>query len=263
MAIGDPIEHSLSPQMHNRGFKELGIDNNYVFVACKVKVSEIPDFIKGVRAMGIRGISCTLPHKTEVIKYLDSVDDTARKIGAVNTIVNDNGILKGYNTDWIGVTSPLEKKTLLTDKRVALLGAGGAARAAAFAFTNKGAKLTIYNRSLEKAEELAKEFKAEAMSLWDIVHVKDADIIFNATSVGMDSEDSLIPKQFISKNQIVFDAIYTPFETQLLRDAKQKGATIIHGLEMLLCQGIEQFKLYTGYEAPEEAMRAVLLENLK
>lgn len=261
MVIGDPIDHSLSPQMHNAGLAAVRKDNEYVFIACNVKVSVMSDFIKGVRAMGIVGISATLPHKIEIMRFLDSIDETAKKIGAVNTVVNNNGVLKGYNTDWLGIINPLEKLTDLKNRRVALIGAGGAGRAAAFAFTKRGANLTIYNRSIEKAEELVKEFGGEARSLWEIVHIKEADIILNTTSVGMNSDETLVPNEFISKEQIVMDAIYTPFETRLLIDAKAKGARIIHGMEMLLEQGIEQFKLYTGVDAPVEAMRSVLLEN--
>lgn len=264
MVIGDPIEHSLSPQIHNAGYEEMGIDNDYVYVACKVKIQDIADFIKGVRAMQIRGVSCTIPHKIEVIKYLDKVDEVAKKIGAVNTIVNDHGVLKGYNTDWVGVVLALEKITSLKGKKVAIIGAGGAARAAAYGVIQRGSKLTIFNRTFEKAEKLAKEFNGEARSFDDIKEIKNMDVIFNATPVGLHPKENEtpIPKELITNNHIVFDAIYVPYETRLLKEAKQQGAIIVHGAEMFLQQAVAQFKLYTGYEAPENVMRRVLLHHL-
>ncbi len=264
MVIGDPIEHSLSPQMHNAAYEKLGINNEYVYVACNVKIRDISDFIKGVRAMQIRGVSCTIPHKIAVVKYLDEVDDVAKKIGAVNTIVNDNGVLKGYNTDWLGVVIPLEKMTSLKNKAIALLGAGGAARAVAYGVEERGARLVIYNRTIDKARQLAKEFGGEARSLDAIENVKNADIIFNATSIGLHPSENETPldKNLITNQHIVFDAIYVPYKTRLLKEAKQQGARIIHGMEMLLQQGIAQFKLYTNLDAPEETMRNVLLQHL-
>jgi len=210
--------------------------------------------------MGIRGVSCTIPHKIEVMKHLDEVDEVARAIGAVNTIVNDDGKLTGYNTDWLGVVTPLEKVTALKNKKVALLGAGGAARAVVFGLTQRGAKVTIFNRSLEKAQTLAREFACAALPLSEKAQIKKMDIIFNATSVGMhpDEEETPLAKEFMTSKQIVFDAIYVPHETRLLREAKEQGAQVIHGLEMLLQQGTAQFKLYTGHEAPEETMRQTL-----
>ncbi|PIQ80958.1 MAG: shikimate dehydrogenase [Candidatus Pacebacteria bacterium CG_4_10_14_3_um_filter_34_15] len=264
MVIGNPIEHSLSPQIHNAGYEKLGIESDYVYVACNVEIQNIADFIKGVRAMQIRGVSCTIPHKIEVMKHLDEVDEVAEKIGAVNTIVNENGVLNGYNTDWLGVVIALEKVTSLKNKRVALIGAGGAARAVAYGVTQRGAKLTIYNRTIEKAKELINEFGGEAYSLDDIEGIKNMDIIFNATSVGLASNknETPLPKELMTNKHIIFDAIYVPYETRLLREAKQQGATIIHGMEMLLQQAIAQFKLYTGHDAPEDVMRNVLLDNL-
>lgn len=265
MVIGDPIEHSLSPQMHNAGYEKLRIDSEYVYVACNVRIENLSDFIKGARAMQIRGVSCTIPHKMEVIKYLDEIDIVAEKIGAVNTIVNNNGVLKGYNTDWLGVIIPLEKMGLLKNKKIALLGAGGVARAVAYGVAKKGARLIIYNRTIDKAAELAKEFSGKARSLDAIEDVKNVDIIINATSIGLHPNENETPldKELITSKQIVFDAIYVPYETRLLKDARQQGARIIHGMEMLLQQGIAQFKLYTNHDAPEETMRNVLLKHLK
>jgi shikimate dehydrogenase len=264
MGIGDPISHSLGPKLYNKIYESMGIDDTYVYVACNVKIESIEDFIKGVRAMGIRGVSCTIPHKIMVMQYLDEIDPIAAKIGAVNTIVNDEGKLKGYNTDWLGVVAPLENITSLQGKTVALIGAGGAARAVAFGVTQKGARLTIYNRTLEKAEALAKTFGGKAYPIDELKNIEKADIIFNATAIGMEPKihETPIPKEYITEKHIVFDVVYTPYETKLLRDAKEKGATIIHGTEMFLHQGIAQFKLYTGYDAPENELREILMKNI-
>lgn len=265
MVIGDPIEHSLSPQIHNAGYFALGIDDKFVFAASRVKIENLKEFISGVRAMGIRGVSCTIPHKTAIMPYLDKIDPIAKTIGAVNTVVNDHGVLKGYNTDWQGILAPLKKITSLQNKKVALLGAGGAARAAAYALTKTGAKLVIYNRTVTKAQALAKEFRCEARALADIEKIKNADIIINATPVGLYPKVNATPlaKKLITKQQIIFDTVYTPYETRLLKEARQQGAKVIHGAEMLLEQAAAQFALYTHRRAPVDAMRKILLQNLR
>lgn len=260
LIIGDPIAHSLSPQIHNAAYEALGIEDQYRFEARQVKPEELAGFMAEVVSSGIRGISCTAPHKVAIMEYLDEVDEVARRIGAVNTVVNEDGRLKGYNTDWLGVVLPLEKLTGLKGKDVALLGAGGAARSIAYGLTERGAALTIYNRTPGKAAELAAEFGAQSASLEDPASIKAAEIIINATSVGMAPRDgdTPLPQEFITGGQIVFDSIYVPYETRLLREAAQRGARVVHGTEMLLQQGIAQFKLYTGYDAPEEVMRTAL-----
>ncbi|HEY4875115.1 MAG TPA: shikimate dehydrogenase [Puia sp.] len=258
MVIGDPVAHSLSPQMHNAGYRAVNIDDQYVYVASKVDVKNIENFIKGVRAMNIRGISCTIPHKIAVMPYLDKIDKTAKKIGAVNTIINDNRKLIGYNTDWLGIITPLEKITTIKNKTVALIGAGGAARAVAYAVTKKGAKLIIFNRTIEKAVNLAKEFGGESGSLNVIAKIKNADIIINTTSVGLENKNNTVtPKEYLNEKQIVFDIVYGNEETKLITDAKEKGAKTIAGIEMLLYQGVEQFKLFTGHDAPVDVMKKI------
>lgn len=265
--IGDPVEHSLSPAMHNAGYEALGIDDKFAFVAAHVKPEGLKDVVQGVRAMGVRGLTCTIPHKVGVMHYLDVIDPVAHKIGAVNTIVNNNGILTGYNTDWLGVVTPLEQITSLRGKKVALIGAGGAARAMAYGVTERGAKLVIFNRSLEKAKELATSIGEgiEAKSIQDMnsESLKQMDIILNATSMGMESQinETPVPKEFIQPHHIVFDVVYVPSETRLLREAQEQGATIIRGIEMLLYQGVAQFELYTGEKAPVEVMRNVLTKH--
>jgi len=260
MVIGDPVEHSLSPRMHNAGYEALHIDGHYVYVGCHVDVNHIEDFVKGIRAMGIRGVSCTLPHKLAVMPYLDEIDDIAQKIGAVNTIVNENGKLIGSNTDWLGILEPLQQVTDLPGKRVAVLGAGGAARAAAYAVTSQHANLMIFNRTKEKAEKLASEFDGKAYALDDYEAIKSADIIINTTSVGLKNENETpLPKKYIIKNHIVFDVVYSAHPTQIITDAKEKEAKTITGIEMLLHQGFAQFNLFTGHDAPKDAMRKALV----
>lgn len=262
--IGDPVEHSLSPAMHNAAYKALGIADEFVFIAARVKIEDIGSVVKAVRTMHIRGLTCTIPHKTEVIPYLDEIDPIAQKIGAVNTVVNDHGILKGYNTDWLGAVIPLEKITNLSGKRVAIMGAGGAARAIVYGLVERGALVKIYNRSLQNAKDLAQEIGAQAGSLEELPEVEDADIIINATSLGMKPHDaeSPVPKKYVKEKHIVFDAVYVPHQTKLLREAKEKRATIVHGIEMLLHQGTAQFELYTNLHAPIEVMRNVLQERV-
>jgi len=263
--IGDPIEHTLSPKMHNTAYKALGIDDQFVYVATKAKVEDVKYVVRAVRVMGIRGLTCTMPHKIEVMKYLDYIDPIALKIGAVNTVVNDQGILKGYNTDWLGAIIPLEQRINLKGKKVALIGAGGAARAIAFGVVEKGAILKIYNRTFLKAQKLAKELKVKAGNLTEISEINKTDIVINATSLGMAPDENKIPvpMEFILKNQVIMDAVYIPYKTRFLKKAQKKGAQIIPGIEMLLYQGTAQFEYYTNHKAPEKIMKQTLLDHFK
>ena len=265
--IGDPVEHSLSPAMHNAAYKALGIDDQFVFTAAHVKVEDIEHVVTAVRVMGIRGLTCTIPHKMEVLPYLDTIDPIAKKIGAVNTVVNENGVLTGYNTDWLGTITPLQqalsaRNQNLDGKKVALIGAGGAARAMAYGVVTGGATISIFNRTLENATELANEVGGEAHSIDQLELVRCADIVINSTPMGMGEQidNTPVPKKYISKNQIVFDAVYAPRETRLLREAAEQGAQCVYGWEMLLHQGTAQFELYTGHKAPVDVMKSVLLQ---
>jgi shikimate dehydrogenase len=263
MIIGDPVEHSLSPLIHNAGYKALGIDDEYEYIMENVKPEELKDFIQRIRNENIIGVSCTIPHKETVIPYLDEIEQTAKVIGAVNTIVNENGVLKGHNTDWIGAVEPLVKICDLKGSSAAVIGAGGAGKAFVYGLTNAGCKVTIYNRTLEKAKPIAVQFGCELKSLDDQNEIKNADIICNTTSLGMDTNESPIDKTSLHEKQVVFDAVYSPLETRLLKDAKEKGAKTIQGTEMLLHQALAQFELFTGQKAPEEAMRQALMERLQ
>lgn len=257
--IGNPVEHSLSPQLHNAAYESLGL--NYVFLA--FRVSDVKSALLGFKELGVRGISVTVPYKLEVMKYLDKLDDVARQIGAVNTIINDNGKLIGTNTDWIGALKALEEKTVIKGKRVVILGAGGAARAIVYGLKTRHAIIHVLNRTKKTAELLVKKFGLEkAYSLSDATIIEKADIIINATSIGMTPQDwdSPIPAKFVKKNQVVFDIVYTPNETKLLQYAKKKKAVIVYGHKMLLYGVAKQFELFTGKKAPIELMEKALLE---
>ncbi len=264
MIIGNPVEHSLSPAMHNVAYENLKIDDQFVYLGSRVKVEDVEKVVWAMRTMdNFHGLTCTIPHKVEVMKHLDQIDPIAKKIGSVNTVVKYGDILKGFNTDWLGVIIPLEKMVTLLDKKVLVLGAGGAARAIVYGLITRGAKVTIFNRTKEKAIVLAQEFKCSSGDLENQEVIKDFDIIINTTSVGMKPLEKQTPIETknISKKHIVFDIVYVPFETKLLKEAKKRGARIVHGVEMLLHQGTAQFEIYTGHKAPEKVMRKVLNES--
>jgi shikimate dehydrogenase len=260
--IGDPVEHSLSPLIHNAGYQALGID--YVYVSFRVK--DIKSAIEGIRGLKIRGASITLPHKTSAIKYLDKVDPLAEEISAVNTIVNDEGILSGYNTDYHGALKALEEVTSLGGKKAVLVGSGGAASAIALGLKAKGAKLVVLNRTEAKARRLAKQVNAEDFGgLEKFSLISLVDILINATSVGMwpKVNESLIPKNLLHRRLVVFDTVYNPKETRLLIEAKEQGCTIVYGYRMLLYQAARQFELFTGRQAPLKVMESVLPQALE
>ena len=253
----------MSPAMHNAAFEKLGL--NYAYLAfC---VSDVEGAIQGVRALNIRGLSVTVPHKVAVMPYLDTIDPVAQQIGAVNTVVNDDGRLTGYNTDWVGFTRSLEIHTAIHGKRCTILGAGGAARAIAFGLKEKGGDITILNRveEIDMAEKLAGEIGCPWGDLSQINAVEDADIVINTTPVGMHPKfEDLTPidTKHVRAGQVVFDAVYNPLETKFLRKAKERGCITVPGSEMLLLQGVAQFEYWTGRDAPVELMRTVLLNRL-
>lgn len=266
LGIGYPIKSSRSPSIHNAAYKKLGIDDQFIYLRAEVKPRNLKKVMEGLKTLNknktfpleVRGISVTMPLKREIIKYLDKVSKEVEKIGAVNTIVNKHGLLIGYNTDWIGALTALEQKTKLRGKKVAVIGAGGAARAIVYGLMKRGSVVKIFNRSLEHARKLAQEFAYTYFGLDSLEKIKDSDIIINTTSVGMNEDKSPVNKEFLNNNHIVFDAVYSPKETRLIRDAKEKKAQIVYGYEMLLYQGIAQFELYTGMKAPVETMRKTL-----
>jgi len=262
--IGDPIDHSLSPNIHSAAFRELNLDCSYI--AYRIPKGELKEGIEGLKKINISGFNVTIPHKVEMMKYLDKMDESCSLIGAVNTVTNENGILKGYNTDMNGFLDPFKKKELpIMDKKILLIGAGGAARAIVAAFAKENAKhITIANRTLENASSLVQFSKkigldANALEISNVSSLENFDIIVNATSVGLKNEPSPIELDSIKPNTIVYDIVYMPMNTDFLKKSKQKGATIIYGYEMLLGQAVRAFEIWHGMEAPYNAMKKALL----
>ncbi len=263
--IADPIGHTISPAMHNAAFKQVGID--YLYVPFRVKKEELSKAITGMRAMNIRGLNVTIPHKVAVIPLLDELDDLARRIGAVNTIVNDGGVLKGYNTDATGfLQALLERGVEPREKRVVIVGAGGASRAISLILAERGANLTILNRTYDKAKKQADrisqicqgEVQTLKMNRENLAEaLNKADILVNTTSVGMspDIEETPVSADLLKPPVIVFDIVYNPLKTRLLRDAEAAGAKTISGIDMLVWQGALAFEKWTGLKAPVEVMR--------
>jgi shikimate dehydrogenase len=270
--IGDPIEHSLSPVMHNAAFQELNLD--FVYVAFRVKKNELREAILGARSLDVHGLNVTMPHKNAVMKYLDEIDPTARSIGAVNTILNDKGRLMGYNTDGAGALKALKENGVgLEGKKLLLLGAGGAGRAIAFYAAQEVEELKILNRTTQKAKELAealrKKFgkKIDGNSLSAKIikeELGDADILINATSVGMhpDVDRSLVDPSWLRRDLCVMDIVYNPIETKLAKDARLTGAKVVSGIEMLVYQGAVSFEIWTNHQAPVKVMKEAVLNKL-
>ena len=242
--IGDPIDHSLSPNIHNAAFRHLGSEDTYI--AYKIPAGELSAGIGALKEIKIAGFNVTIPHKIEMMKFLDEMDTTSKVIGAVNTVVNDDGKLKGYNTDMIGFLDPIKKRNLtIKGSQVMLLGAGGAARAIMTAMVKeKASKITIVNRTMENANKLAEFAKKiggniETVSLQEANKlISDHKFVINSTSIGMDNEPSHISTENMNENSIVYDIVYQPKNTDLIKKSKEKGATIIYGYEMLLSQAL-------------------------
>jgi len=270
--IGDPIEHSLSPAMHNAAFNHLKLD--FVFLAFRVKAAELEDAVRGMRGLGIHGLNVTMPHKDAVTKYLDEVDATVKFLGSVNTILNDDGRLLGFNTDGVGALRALRDNGVdLNGKKLLLLGAGGAAKAIAHAFAKEVEELYILNRASEKAKDLAEALSralgrkvvGDALSPSAVQrNLRDADVLINATSAGMhpNINQSLVAPQWLKPDLTVMDIVYNPLETKLAKDAKAAGARVVSGVEMLLYQGAASFEIWTGLSAPIEVMRRAALDKL-
>lgn len=259
--IGSPVEHSLSPVMQNMMFARLGF--NYLYSCFNVKKEELENSVKGIRAMDFAGANITVPHKIEIMRFLDSVEPVAKKIGAVNTVVNMKGKLRGYNTDFIGIISAIEEAMEISNKKILLIGAGGAARAAAYGISQKNGRLIIANRTLEKAQSLAQEFGCEHIGLDKLDSIK-ADLLINATSVGMvpDTGKSITTIKQLRNFSAVFDIVYNPFETRLLKDAKKAGCRTIPGLKMLAYQAAASFELWTGKKADAGLMFKIAKKSL-
>ncbi len=257
--IGNPVSHSISPAIHNSSFIAKGLNSVYV----PLKVSDIETFINDFRKMDFRGFSVTIPHKESILPFLDDIEYVAGKIGAINTVVNRDGRLRGHNTDCMAAVKGLEdgmegNKDTLKDKKVAVIGAGGAARAIAFGLKEKGCHITIYNRTLARAKRLSDDVGCKFRRFEEISEL-NTDILINSTSIGMfpNLEESPVPKDVLKEGMIVFDAVYNPIETKLLKDAKGRGCHTVNGLTMFINQAAEQFRLWTGIEPPVEIMKKV------
>jgi shikimate dehydrogenase len=226
------------------------------------EVNDLKGAIKGMRDLGIRGVSVTLPFKTRVIPFLDQIEDVAREIQAVNTIKNEDKRLVGYNTDWCAATEALEERVHLENKRIILLGAGGAARAIAFGLRKKECQVFIYNRSLDKAKNLVKELGFHTISSLEGV---EAHVIINATSVGMHPHhgESLVPKEVFRRGMVVMDIVYRPLQTRLLREAKEKECQTIDGLEMLSRQAAAQIEIWTKKKPEVKRIKKDLRQAIK
>ena len=269
--IGDPVEHTLSPLMHNAAFKYANLD--CVYVPFHVKKDNLEAAIRGARSLSITGLNVTIPHKTEVIKYLDILDDPAELIRAVNTIKFGERI-KGYNTDGMGAVRAIEEIDRVKDKKVVIIGAGGASRAISFQILLSGAgKLTIANRTPEKAfilkENLIENLNADVgiTGLGEDLkgEIQDADILINTTPIGMYPDihqKPLVTSEMMHEGLIVNDIIYNPLETGLLKEARKAGARTISGIKMLIYQGIESFKIWTGVEPPVKVFEGALADVL-
>jgi shikimate dehydrogenase len=257
--FGNPVLHSLSPVMHNAAFAATGFNGIYA----AIRVKDIRPAVAGMRALGLKGASITIPHKESVLACLDDIDPTARRIRAVNTIVNDDGSLKGFNTDGDGVTQALAEKISIKGRRVGILGAGGAARAVAFAVIGRGATATIFNRSREKGEALAADLGADFKPLSEF-DAERCDILVNTTPVGMSpqGQDTPLLGEKLKPGLVVMDIVYNPLKTRLLREAEAAGCETIDGLSMFVYQGARQFELWTGLAAPVEIMRMAVEAEL-
>lgn len=264
--IGHPIKHSFSPLMHNISFDLLGLD--YVYLPFDVPSSNLKAALKGMIALGIKGFNVTLPHKEKIGQFLNDISEEASVIGAVNTIVNENGLLHGYNTDVNGIIETLNPyKDQIIDTEVCVIGAGGAARSVIYSLIRhfKVKKIHIINRTAQKTESLKEYFSAKMLYENMIPHelfppdltnvFKDSKLIINTTAVGMfpETDDTITTiEESFNEDQIVFDVVYNPIDTKMLQIAKDKGAVTLNGLKMFVEQGAKSFELWTGEKMPTD-----------
>jgi shikimate dehydrogenase/3-dehydroquinate dehydratase type I len=256
--LGNPVRQSLSPLMHNAALKKMEIEENYSAFC----VDNLGSALQGIRGMNIRGASVTIPFKVAVMEYLDDIDDDALKIGAVNTIINENGRLTGYNTDWLGLILTL-KEASVKGKTFVIIGAGGTARAAAYGIVKEGGFPIIANRTPEKGKILSGRLNCPFYPLAEIGRIK-ADGLINTTPVGMypSRDKSPVKASALAGFRYVMDVIYNPLKTKLLIEAEKQGCHVFSGLDMFVNQGARQLRLWTGVEPPRPLMKKVILERL-
>lgn len=268
--IGNPVEHSFSPPMHNAAFKALNMD--YVYVAFDVLPENLENAIMGGKALNIKGLNVTIPHKINVMEYLNEIDDVARLIGAVNTIDFKN--LKGYNTDGIGAIKAIKEVTPIENKKVILAGAGGASRAISFYLAKENPEeIIILNRNTKKAENLSKDLlnskltdNVKSGSIDEIEkYIKNGDILVDSTPLGMYphiDDTPIATSDMMHEDLVVNDIVYNPNETALIKEAIKADAKPVYGIKMLLYQGAESFKIWTNQEPPIDVMEKALKETL-
>ena len=260
--IGYPIEHTFSPGMHNYISEKM--NNDYVYGAWCVESENLGDAINGIKALGIKGINVTAPHKVEVMQYLDVVSDEAKQLGSVNTVVNRDGKLYGYNTDADGFCMMLRKAGIqIENSRILVIGAGGVVRPTLIRLiSNKPQSITVVNRTKSKAVALAEDIlKSTGFEINTQINTLDFDIVINTTSAGMAPQENVLPIEtieeiedlsFINENTAVVDMIYNPDETLFLKEARKRGAKTVNGLGMLIYQGIIAYELFTDTKLPED-----------
>ncbi len=268
--IGYPIEHTLSPTMHNAVFKALNIDARYTIL--KVKDDMLKDAVDALRIHS-NGFNVTIPHKVRVIEYMDALDDSVVRVGAVNTVSNSDNILKGYNTDYYGFLQPMKSRCIKIEGMSALIiGSGGAARAVVAALMDEHvASITLAVRSSDgRSDALVKSIRSRGIEC-DVVMLRDVskysygkDIIVNATPLGMRGMSDSMPlsSKDISSSSIVYDLVYNPKDTQLIKHAREAGATVIYGYEMLVEQGAKSLEIWLGIDAPRDVMTDAVLRGL-
>jgi 3-dehydroquinate dehydratase/shikimate dehydrogenase len=254
--LGSDVARSLSPLLHNRAFAARHLDAVYV----PLQAEALAPFIRSLPALGLSGFSVTRPYKVEILKYLQEIEEDAALCGSVNTVVVEDGKLRGSTTDGHGIVGPLKKRGDLKGRPVVILGAGGAARSAAFALARRGAAVTVLSRDPSKAAAVATAVGCAFGSLSDIAFYP-WDVVINATPLGSSAapDETPVPATLHRPDTVAFDMVYEPLETRFLRDAKSAGAAVITGLEMLLAQATAQFETWTGLEAPVAAMRSAAL----
>ena len=272
--FGHPVGHSLSPEMHNAAFEALGLP--FVYVAHDVQPGHVAKALEGIRVMGYRGLSVTIPHKVEALAAVDDVEETARGIGCINTVVNDDGCLRGYNSDGLGALGALRDAGADPQgQRGVVLGSGGAARAITMTLAREAPpeRLTILGVELQELERLVADARERGRAPVDGKPLTDAslrqeiaaaDVLLHCSSVGMhpNVEQSLVPPELLRAGLVVFDAVYNPRQTKLLREAQTAGCRTVSGLEMFLGQAYVQFELWTGQPAPRDIMRRVVEARL-
>ena len=288
--IGDPIEHTFSPAMHNAGLDALNL--NYIYLPFHVKPDRLNECIEGAKSFGIQGLNVTIPHKTNVMKHLDEIDQVASMIGAVNTIQfnfdennessnqnNETSVTtKGFNTDGYGCVRAIKEKTSINNKKVTITGAGGAARAVSFQIASSGIdELSILNRNVSKAESLANDLESNlseagidiTINSCEIENLKreldSSDIFIDTTPIGMYpnvDDNPIASADMLHEELVVNDIVYTPMETSLIKEALKANAEVVYGYKMLLYQGIRSFEIWLGREAPVDVMEKALLDVL-